>query len=231
LSHPEEMTPLKFRAIQTALVGDWIAAIKLNKKLLKNDPSDIETLNRLAFAFAVLGKASEAKSAYKKVLRIDTLNEIAQKGLRRLNGGLSYKNASSPAKTNYIANIFLEETGKTKVIELINVGDKRTIGRLRTAEELILCIKRLKIFTLNTQNQYIGMLPQDLGKRLIKFLKSGNEYEAHVKSVENNRVTVFIRETKRVSRFINQPSFIPVEKTHLLFDKKLTPLSSQTSDE
>lgn len=225
------MTPLKSRAIQTALVGDFAAAIKLNKKLLKNDPSDIETLNRLAFAFAVLGKASQAKSAYKKVLRIDTLNEIAQKGLRRLNGGLSYKSASSPAKTNYIANIFLEETGKTKVIELINVGDKRTIDRLRTGEELILCIKRLKIFALNIQNQYIGMLPQDLGKRLIKFLKGGNEYEAHIKSVENNRISVFIRETKRVSRFRNQPSFIPSEKTHLLFDKKLTPLSFQESPE
>lgn len=223
------MTSLKNRAIETALLGDWDTAVKLNKKLLKENPNDIETLNRMAFALAVLGKVKQAKSTYQKVLRLDTLNEIAQRGIKRLNGGLSYKNSSSSVRSSLTTNIFLEETGKTKVIELINIGDKRTIGRLRTAEPLILSIKRAKIFVLNEQRQYIGVLPDDIGKRLIKFLKAGNLYDAYVKSTDNNRVIVFIKETKRVRRFINQPSFISSQTSHLSFNKTVdtTYLSSE----
>ena len=78
------MTSLKLQAIQTALTGDWKNAISLNKKLLDENPHDIDTLNRLALAYAISGKPREAKVAYQKVLDIDPLNPIALKNAKKL---------------------------------------------------------------------------------------------------------------------------------------------------
>lgn len=210
------MSSLKAQAIQTTLTGDWQSAITLNQKLLKEDPDDIEALNRLAFAFTILGKPKNAKSIYQKVLRIDSKNPIALKNLNRLDGL-----AKNPKAFSYrirdVSALFIEEGGKTKVIELINVADSKVVGLLRIGEPLILSIKRLKIFVLTSQNRYVGMLPDDIARRLIKFLKGGNAYEAYLRSVEQRKVTIFIKETKRSARFKNQPSFMPLGKNKIAF--------------
>ena len=64
------MTLLKDKAIQAMLLGDWKNAASLNKTLIKENPKDIDALNRLAYAFTILGKIQNAKSTYKKVLKI-----------------------------------------------------------------------------------------------------------------------------------------------------------------
>ena len=78
------MIPLKTQAVQTALQGDWQAAVILNQMLLEEDPHDIDSLNRLAFAKTSLGEIKEAKSIYQQVLTIDANNPIALKNLARL---------------------------------------------------------------------------------------------------------------------------------------------------
>lgn len=205
------MSQLKSQAIQTALVGDWENAIALNKSILLEEPNDIDTLNRLAFAFLSQGKIKDAKKIYEKVLLLDMQNPIAIRNLKRLDD-------PSTKKTNFqINNMFIEESGKTKIIELINVADKKIISNLRSGEKLALCIKRMKIFALDQDNQYIGMLPDDLCKRLIKFINVGNKYEAYARTVEINKITIFIRELKRIKRYKDQPSFVSTEKTKLAF--------------
>lgn len=203
------------QAIQTALMGDWNTAILLNQELLKENPEDLETLNRLGFALTVVGKVNDAKKIYRKVLEIDNQNPIALKNLKRLNESkknIKFK-TSSTISSNHINTIFIEESGKTKVIELINVATPKIVVNLMTGELLSLCIKRLKIFVLNSNGAYIGMLPEDIGRRLIKFIKGGNCYEACVRAIESHhKVVIFIKEIKRVSRFKNQPSFISFEK-------------------
>lgn len=210
------MTPLKSQAVQTALLGNWKNAIVLNQELLKEDPNDIETLNRLAFAYSVVGKVKDARSVYQKVLAIDSQNPIALKNLKRLVGAdkrnsLAKQTHLSPL-AQQVDTMFLEESGKTKVVELINVAEPKVISHIMTGEFLVLRIKRLKIFVLDANDQYIGMLPDDIGKRLIKFMKAGNCYQSCAKSVENRRVVIFIKETKRVARLKHQPSFIASEK-------------------
>src|SRR3989344_4600825 len=143
---------LKTQAVQTALSGNWEKAIDINKSLIKEDPSDIDALNRLAFAFTILGK--------------------------------------------------------TKIIELINIAQSSFINTLRTGQSLKLLIKRLKIFVVTENNKYVGVLPDNIGKRLIKFMKAGNQYEAYVKSALDHHMIAFIREVKRVTRFKDQPSFL-----------------------
>src|SRR5581483_8462979 len=147
------MIPLKSQAIQTALVGDWKTAIDLNKEILKADPNDIETLNRLAFAYAISGNVTDAQSTYKTVLEIDHQNPIALRGLKRISTSSSSSNDSN-ATPVALTNMFLEETGKTKIINLVNVADTKITSRLRTGEKLHLCVKRLKVFLLNPQKQF-----------------------------------------------------------------------------
>ncbi|MBA3724018.1 MAG: tetratricopeptide repeat protein [Candidatus Levybacteria bacterium] len=196
------MVSLKSQAIQTALVGDWPNAVSLNQLILQEEPNDIDTMNRLAFAFLSSGNPNDAKNLYEKVLMLDMKNPIAIRNLKRLND-FTVKRPSI-----IINNLFIEEPGKTKVIELINIADKKVISHLRSGEKLDIRIKRSKLFTYDSEDQFVGMLPDDLGQRLINFIEAGNEYESYVRTVDNNKVTVFLRETKRVKKFRNQPSFV-----------------------
>jgi len=212
-----QMTPLKAQAIQTALTGDWNSAITLNQMILQDDPQDIDTLNRLAFAHASLGNVKEAKHLYQKVLNLDNQNPIALRNLKRIGGATGKKpmNGMPPIAMN---NIFIEEPGKTKMIEVINLAEQKILSQLHSGEELQIVVKRMKIFLLSGEKQYIGMLPDDISKRLIKFMNGGNKYEAYVKNADNHKLHVFVKETKRSLRFKNQPSFGSGEKSKLLID-------------
>lgn len=207
------MVSLKSQAIQTALEGDWEAAITLNEQVLSEEPNDIDTLNRIAFAYLSLGQPKNAKNYYERVLSLDMKNPIAIRNLKRL----------TDTKTKKIQiplnNLFIEEPGKTKVIDLLNIADKKIITLLRSGELLLLRIKRNKIFVLNDENQYIGMLPDDICQRLIKFMNAGNQYESYVRNVSSSKICVFVRETKRIKRFRDQPSFVSTEKAKLELDK------------
>ena len=196
------MLTLKNHAIQTALEGDWQKAIDLNQLILQENPEDIDTLNRLAFAFLSAGNPKDAKNLYEKVLSLDMQNPIAIRNLKRLH------DVNTKKTNNIISNFFIEEPGKTKVMDLINIADKKIITLLRSGERLDLRIKRSKIFAYDLDNQFIGMLPDDLCQRLIKFIEAGNTYEAYVRTVDSSKVSIFIRETNRAKKFKDQPSFV-----------------------
>lgn len=216
------MIPLKTQAIQTALTGDWDAAVNFNQQILDENPDDIDALNRLAFAYSSLGNIKEARNFYQKVLTLDAQNPIAVRNLRRLSGSQGDKlPANGSIKVN---NIFIEEPGKTKVLDLINVADQKILSQLRYGEYLELSIKRMKIFALDSEKQYVGMLPDDIGKRLIKFIDGGNQYESFVKTVNNRKVTVFVKETKRAVKFKYQSSFTSSDKPKFTLDSSMKKL-------
>lgn len=219
-------------AIQTALSGDWQNASLINKALLNDNPNDIETLNRLAFAFTVLGKIKAAKTTYKKVLEIDPLNPIAIRNLKRLTDTkVDLDKNVSKLSVKHVHNTFLEEPGKTKIIELVNIAQPRIIANLRIGQPLNISIKRSKIFVQDDAKQYIGVLPDDIGKRLIRFIKGGNRYEALLRSANSHHVVVFIKEIKRVSRFKNQPSFSQSNGKRSIFERNKTKIKSHLSSE
>lgn len=205
------MIPLKTQAVQTALQGDWQAAVILNQMLLEEDPEDIDAMNRLAFAKASLGEIKEARNIYQKVLLLDENNPIALKNLKRLIDNSLQPNGINMQHTQ-VSNVFIEESGKTKVVDLINTADKKVLVPLRNGEQLFLTIKRMKIFVYDNQKQYIGMLPHDIGHRLIKFITGGSHYDAYIKIIENTNVTILIKEIKKSPKFRNQPSFISIDK-------------------
>ncbi len=201
------MTLLKDKAIQAMLLGDWKNATSLNKALINEDPKDIDALNRLAYAFTVLGKIQDAKSIYKKVLKIDILNQIAIRNIKKLTEMGAKQIAKNLSSVKNVNSTFLEETGKTKIISLVNTASPKTIALLTTGQPVAVAIKRSKIFVQGQNRQYLGMLPDDIGKRLIKLIKGGNTYEVCIKSATQHNISVFVKETKRASKYKNQPSF------------------------
>lgn len=217
LSNTYLMLPLKNQAIQIALTGNWEEAIKINEEILKEEPTDLDTLNRLAFAYTATGKLKPAKETYQKVLNIDSANPIAQKNLRKLSN-ISATEIIMPKSIS--TNMFLEESGKTKIVTLVNTAPAQVLRTLQVGQDVQLYIKRLKIFVQNEQKTFIGMLPDDLGNRLIKFMEGANEYSAYVKSATEHDVVIFLKETKRSAKFKNQPTFLFGDKTSLGLSKK-----------
>lgn len=207
------------QAIAATLSGDWENAIELNKQLLEHHPEDVEALNRMGLAYTVTGDVKNAKKSYEKVLEIDSLNSIALKNLKKLEN--DNNNHDSSPTIIQVNNIFIEETGKTKVVELINLAQAEILMSLKTGQSVDMSVKRLKIFIHQGKN-YIGVLPDDIGNRLIKFIKGGNTYEAFVKSATHQNVSIFIRELKKSSRYKDQPSFLHTleSKLHLKKERK-----------
>lgn len=202
------MPTLKDNAIKLALDNNWEEAILVNKEILTESPKDIDSLKRLAYAFMQSGKFVDAKETYNAIIDLDSTNPIATKNLRKLMALSQQKNGvSSSPHINHMDNVFIQEAGKTKTVDLTNVADKKTLMSLQHGDDIQLIIKRSKIFALTSDKTFIGMLPDNVGIRLIGCMKGGNEYQACIKGVDDKNVTVFIKETKRAKKYINQSSF------------------------
>lgn len=208
------------QAIQAILQGNWDKAIALSLLLVEQNPEDVEALNRLAFAYTAIGKITKARETYHKVLELDDCNPIALKKLKKLSDSTSRKESFSTFSIN--TDMFLEEVGKTKVIALVNTAPPKVLRTLQSGQPLVLHIKRMKIFVLDEHEQFLGMLPDNISKRLIKFINGGNKYSLYVKAIESHTVAIFMKEIKRATRFKNQPSFFfsDAQQTVVVHTKK-----------
>lgn len=203
------------QAINAALNSQWQNAIELNEKILEQFPQDLDTLNRLARACLELGDVGRSQKIYKEVLGIDPYNVIASKNMRRfqlfkgtteeLSSSLvkSMKNGSS---SKSVTN-FIEEPGKTKVIQLVRLAEPHVLFTLHCGDPLIMSPKLRGVQVCTESNSYIGRLPDDIAFHLQYFMKNGNTYEAYVKQVQPNSVLVFVREMYRSPQFQSRPTF------------------------
>lgn len=193
-------------AINAALAQDWKEAIRINTALLKADKTNISFLNRLGFAYLQSGEILLAKKTFLKVTKLDTYNQIAIKNLKKL-GSVRQKDLVKTSKKQVIPMSFLEEPGKTKIVECVNSAPVGALSTVFPGEEVELKARNHVVELRSSANIYLAALPDDLSFRLIKFLAVGNTYQALVKSVAKNTLTVFLRELSRGKRFANQPSF------------------------
>jgi len=203
---------LKNLSIKYALENNWEQAYKINAQLIKDSPNDLDTLNRLAFSSMKLKKFRKAKTVYNKVIKIDKTNPIALRNLKRLDTlskNITLENSSIPSNQNgNLQDLFIEESGKTKTVDLKNVADRQTLSQVQPGDMVVLTIKRSKVFAQNLNKKFLGMLPDNIGMRMVKFIKGGNEYQACVKYVDEKSITIFIKEVKCSPKFKNQPSFL-----------------------
>lgn len=210
--------PSRNQAVKYALENLWEEAYRENKKLLSENPHDIDSLNRVSYALVKLGRFKQAKEYYQKVLKLDKTNPIALKNLKRLEN-ITKSGIATLMQTTTKPDIFIEEAGKTKTLELKNVADRKTLSLLQPGDDVILVIKRSKVFVQMQNKKYIGMLPDSIGMRMITFMNGGNEYLACAKAVSESSVTIFIREIKKMARFKNQPSFLQSPIAYVVGEK------------
>lgn len=214
------MDELAQKAIDEALKGNWEEALSLNKQILKQDPEDEEALNRLARANFEIGNLKQAVSCYKKALKLDPYNTIAKKALLRF--GKVKKTRVKPKKKKSSArdqgpalsltDIFIEEPGRTKTVPLIHLGDESVISVLTMGEEVKLIPHAHRVSAQTQEGNYIGRLPDDVSRRIIKLTRAGNQYRSLVKSVFPQAVKIFIREIKQSPHIGNIPSFPASDK-------------------
>jgi tetratricopeptide (TPR) repeat protein len=200
---------LSIIAIQKALSNQWQEAAELNEQILAEDPQNIDALNRLAQAHIHLKNLDKACSIYQQVLKLDQYNPIAKRNFAKIKT-LSTKGCGLNISPTKPFN-FIEEPGKTKTISLVRLGERLIISSLQPCLELDLHIRNQTI-CLYYDKSYVGRLPDDVARRLIWLCKRENKYCAFIKSVEKDKVSVFIKETKQSSKNKNYYSFLCADK-------------------
>ncbi len=202
-------TNLAQLAIEAALTSKWADALKLNKKILKTEPQNIDALARLARANMELGKRNLAKKFYSEVLKYDPYNPIALKNLKIIKSFKSDgQDPLSNATNNLSPALFLQEPGKSKVVNLLNVAEPQKLSFAFCGMKVAMLIRGRKITVIDPNNSYLGVLPDDISFHLLRLIKGGNKYELFIKSIRVNGLSVLIKETFRSRRFKNQASFL-----------------------
>jgi hypothetical protein len=198
--------PTAESAIAAALAQDWKEAIRVNLAILKSDRSDLEALCRLAFAYLKTGQLITAKRTYQKVLALDKYNQIATKNLKKMTS-LKKKDMANEASGFMSPMIFLEEPGKTKIVECVHAAPTHVLSTLSAGQEVFLKPKNHCIEVRTSSQTYVAVLPDDMSFKLHKMMAGGNTYQAIVKGVDKKSVKVMLRELSRGKKFSKQPSF------------------------
>ncbi len=220
-------------AIDAALDCRWEDALKLNKEIIKLDPQNVDALNRQARVYMEMGKSNLAKKYYGEAVKIDPYNPIALKNLKIIK---SFKSNGQQTVVMPIsgglrlsASLFLQEPGKTKIVNLLKVAEPQKLSKAYCGMQVVMVIKNRKITIVDTNSNYLGVLPDDISHHLLRLLKGGNKYELFLKSIRVNSLSVLIKETYRSKRFKNQPSFLENSDATLTTDI-FTSLDSQNEN-
>jgi hypothetical protein len=193
-------------AVQLAIAGKWEEAAKLNKFIIDNYGADEETQNRLGKALSELGKLKEAKASYEAALKLNPMNSIAKKNAARISALLHQKEGLKVGGSRVDLNLFVEEMGKT-VITLVDGSGTDICSKVAAGDVAELRIEDDGVMAETTRGVRIGLLEAKLARRLTKFMRGGNRYQAGVTSCDGNTVKLIIRETYQDPRFAGKPSF------------------------
>lgn len=224
------------QAIDAALNCRWEEALKINKKIIKLDPQNVDALNREAKAYMELGRPNLAKKYYSEVLKIDPYNPIAQKNLKIMKSfKCNSKSLATSGKTTFSGgklspSLFLQEPGKTKMVNLLKVAEPQKLSSIFCGMQVGMMVKNRKITIVDPNGNYLGVLPDDVNHHLLRLYRGGNKYELFVKSIRVNSLSVIIKETFRSKRFKNQPSFLEYSQSNM-GASLLTPFDKTGTDE
>ncbi len=203
-------------AVQLAISGKWDEAVKLNKFIVESFGADEETQNRLGKALAELGKLKEAKAAYEAALKLNPMNSIAKKNAARINTLLHQKEGLKVGGTRVDLNLFVEEMGKT-VITTLESTSPDICTKVAAGDIAELRIDGDGISAETSRGVRLGLLEAKLARRLIKFMRGGNRYQAGVTSCEGSTVKLIVRETYQDTHFAGKPSFPMKRKREVEF--------------
>ena len=205
----EERNKLRRRwvdqAIALAMQNRWEEAAKVNQSILDLFPNDTDALNRRGRALTELGRYREAREAYQRTVELDPTNTIARKNLARL-ATLRVEEAP-PSAEKVDPRMFIAETGKTGVINLIRPAPKDVLARMSAGDQLNLRAEGRTLRVESLRGEYLGDVDPKLGQRLVDFMRTGNRYTAAVMANEDGNLRVFIRESYQAPANLGKISF------------------------
>ncbi len=194
-------------AIQQAQTGQWEEAVITNKNILQLFPFEPDAYNRLGKAYSELGQYVEARQAYSQTLKYSPNNTIAKKNLERL-AQLQEEPVQLHTGTERIdPRLFIEETGKTGMTELLNIGSPSVIAKVGVGDRVQLHVIGHTLLARNTAGEDIGQVEPRLANRLINFMEGGNRYAAAILGLENGHVRLIIREEYQHPNMFGKVSF------------------------
>ena len=204
-------------AVQLAIAGKWDEAVKLNKFIVDSFGADEETQNRLGKALSEMGKLKEAKASYEAALKLNPMNSIAKRNAARINALLHQKEGLKVGGTRVDLNLFVEEMGKTVITTLESVPGADICSKVAAGDVAELRIEADGVFAETSRGVKLGLLEAKLARRLTKFMRGGNRYQAGVTSCESNTVKLIVRETYQDPHFAGKPSFPMKRKREVEF--------------
>jgi hypothetical protein len=194
-------------AVQLAIAGKWDEAVKLNKFIVENFGGDEETQNRLGKALSELGKLKEAKASYEVALKLNPMNSIAKKNAARINALLHQKEGLKVGGTRVDLNLFVEEMGKTVFTTLDAGAGSDICSKVAAGDVAELRMDDDGIVAETSRGVKLGSLEAKLARRLTKFMRGGNRYQAGVTACDGTTIKLIVRETYQDPRFAGKPSF------------------------
>ena len=195
-------------AIKLAMEGRWEEAVELNRSIIEVYPYDVEAHNRLGKALASSGLYEEAKAAYEHAIEIDPANTIAKKNIQRLSS-VTNEQAGTKTTPNIDPKVFIEETGKSRVINLYRIAPKETISRMSAGDPARLEITEQRLIVNSEFGEYLGELDARTASRLIELIEGGNTYQVAIANIWDEELKVMIRETYQHPSQAGHPSFPP----------------------
>ena len=199
---------LSQNAVDLALKGEWERASEVNRAILELFADDVEAMNRLGKAYMELGRYDQARKVLGNVARIAPYNNIAKKNLARLESlGSSPISIKAGRKANGIPHMFIEESGKSGTTVLRKIASGETFARVAPNDPANLTVENSNLNVYSRDGEYLGQVEPKLGQRLIRLMCGGNEYDAAIVSVNQQGMSVIIRETYRDRSLQNVCSF------------------------
>jgi tetratricopeptide (TPR) repeat protein len=193
-------------AIQLALESRWSEALAVNRALLERHGEDEETFNRLGKALSELGQAEEALDFYQQSLRINPMNIIAQKNVRKLSALLQAPTRPEGMAAAIDVDLFTEEPGKSGITVLVPpTGGVDVVVAPGDVVELHVDHGQLRARTVRGID--LGDVDTKLARRLLPLMISGNRYSAAVARVDDRKIEVMIRETYQAPENARKTSF------------------------
>lgn len=195
------------KAIQLAMQSRWDEAAEFNKQMLELFPNDVDTFNRLGKALLELGRYGESLEAYQQAARLDPSSTIAQKNIQRLTKLVEDQQAPLLPPTPLDPKLFIEESGRTVVTTLLDLGSVEALASLNPGDPLGVQVEGTQVRVLDPNGGSVGKIEPKLAQRLIRLLESGNRYSVAVTSADEQSVRVILRETHRDPSMGTRPSF------------------------
>ncbi|MDA1129348.1 MAG: hypothetical protein O2913_11715 [Chloroflexi bacterium] len=199
------------KAVNLAIQGDWLRSTEVNKAILELFPNDVEAMNRLVKALIELGSYVDARAVLDRVCETAPYNNIAKKNRARLDQLAASPGAAKMTKKTTGATpvfpVFIEESGKSGTTVLRKTAGNKAVLHLAPSDHVVLSTEKNTVTARTLDGQLLGQVEPKLGNRLARLMNGGNRYSAAVVTVNEQGVSIIVRETFKHGSLQNVCSF------------------------